>query len=61
MDKEQELEYAKLHQEFCEKYKINYETADAKEKCFVDEVTRVTWAVRHGGKVGVDVRGAFAK
>ena len=61
MNTEQERQYAKLHQEFCKKYKIDYKTADEKEKFFVDEVTRVTWAVRHGGKVGVDVRGAFEK
>ena len=39
---------------------IRYSLATPKERCFVEEVTRVTWAVQQGGKVGEDVRPSFS-
>ena len=44
---EDSLKYTELLFTICEKYGINYYRATPKEKFFVEEVTRVTWAVEH--------------
>ena len=48
MPSEESLQYTELLFSICEKYGINYYRATPKEKYFVEEVTRVTWAIEHG-------------
>ena len=42
------IEYTELLFSICEKYGIHYYKATPKEKYFVEEITRVTWAREHG-------------
>ena len=44
---EDSLKYTELLFAICEKYRINYYRATPKERFFVEEVTRVTWAFEH--------------
>ena len=44
------MEYTDLLFEISKKYSIDYYHATPKEKFFVEEVTRVTWAFEHGEK-----------
>lgn len=59
---EQDLAYADLLFNVCEQFGIRYYSATPKERYFVEEVTRVTWAHQKeqitGIKVGI--RPAFA-
>ena len=57
---EDALAYTDLFFDVCRQFGIRYNHATPKERCFVEEVTRVTWAVQHGGKVGEDVRPSFS-
>lgn len=50
MPTEEELAYADLFFSVCEQFGIRYYSATEKEKYFVEEVTRVTWAFQHGEK-----------
>ena len=52
---EESLEYTNLLFSICDKYGIQYYKATAKEKYFVEEITRVTWAIEHG----IDTKPAF--
>ena len=54
------LAYTDLFFDVCRQFGIRYNHATPKERCFVEEVTRVTWAIQHGGKVGEDVRPSFS-
>ena len=54
------LEYTDLFFSVCRQFGIRYHRATPKEKFFVEEVTRVTWAIQHGETVGQDVRPAFS-
>ena len=54
------LAYTDLFFSVCRQFGIRYNHATPKERCFVEEVTRVTWAVQQGGKVGEDVRPTFS-
>lgn len=45
---EEELEYTDLLFSVCDQFGIRYYSASYKEKCFVEEVTRVTWEFQHG-------------
>lgn len=45
---EDELCYTDLLFSICDQFGIRYYTATEKEKCFVEEVTRVTWEYQHG-------------
>ena len=45
---EESLIYTKLLFDISDKYGIDYYHATPKEKYFVEEVTRVTWAFEHG-------------
>ncbi len=47
---EESLKYTKLLFSICDKYGIHYYSATPKEKYFVEEITRVTWAIEHGQK-----------
>lgn len=53
-------EYTDLFFSVCRQFGIRYHRATTKERCFVEEVTRVTWAIQHGKIVGQDVRPAFS-
>lgn len=54
------LAYTDLFFDVCRQFGIRYHHATPKERCFVEEVTRVTWSIQHGGKVGEDVRPSFS-
>ena len=54
------LEYTALFFSVCRQFGIRYHREAPKEKYFVEEVTRVTWAIQHGETVGQDVRPAFS-
>lgn len=47
---EEEMEYTDLFFSICRQFGIRYSNASLKEKCFVKEVTRVTWAHMHNEK-----------
>lgn len=59
MPTQEGLEYTDLFFSVCRQFGIRYSHATPKERYFVEEVTRVTWAVQHGEKVGETVRPAF--
>ena len=46
------LEYTDLFFSVCEQFGIRYYSATSKERCLVEEVTRVTWAHRHAQATG---------
>ncbi len=58
----QELAYADLLFSICEQFGIRYYNATPKERYFVGEVTRVTWARQNEQATGVkaEIRPAFA-
>ena len=58
---EDELAYTDLLFSVCEQFGIRYYSATEKERCFVEEVTRLTWACQKGKTVGIDaeVRPSF--
>lgn len=58
---EEELAYTDLLFSVCEQFGIRYYSATPKEKFFVDEVARVTWACQQqGGEKLSSVRPAFS-
>ena len=59
---EQELAYTDLLFSICEQFGIRYYSATPKERYFVEEVTRVTWAHQNKQTVGVEsmIRPAFS-
>lgn len=61
LPKKEDIRYLELLFEICEQFGIRYYTATPKEKCFVDEVTRLTWARMIERETGVkqDVPLAF--
>lgn len=61
LPKQEDIRYLELLFEICEQFGIRYYTATPKEKCFVDEVTRLTWARMIERETGVkqDVPLAF--
>lgn len=58
----QELAYTDLLFSICEQFGIRYYSATPKERYFVEEVARVTWARQNEQATGVktEVRPAFA-
>ena len=56
------IEYTDLLFDVCEQFGIRYYSATPKERHFVVEVTRVTWAKRQEEKTGVKraIRPAFS-
>ena len=56
-----ELAYTDLLFSVCEQFGIRYYSATEKERCFVEEVTRLTWACQKGKTIGIDaeVRPSF--
>ena len=59
---ETELAYTDLLFSVCEQFGIRYYSATPKERYFVEEVTRVTWAHQHEQVAGTKaaIRPAFA-
>lgn len=49
---EQELAYTDLLFSVCDQFGIRYYSATPKERYFVEEVTRVTWAYQNQQKTG---------
>ena len=62
MPTEEGIAYTELLFSVCEQFGIRYYTATEKERCFVEEVTRVTWALMQQEKTGVkaEIRPAFS-
>lgn len=58
----QELAYTDLLFSVCEQFGIRYYSATPKERYFVEEVARVTWARQNEQVTGVkaEIRSAFA-
>ncbi len=61
LPQKEDIRYLELLFEICEQFGIRYYTATPKEKYFVDEVTRLTWARMIERETGVkqDVPLAF--
>lgn len=59
---EHEMAYTDLLFDVCEQFGIRYYSATAKERHFVEEVTRVTWAKQQEKKTGIpqEIRPAFS-
>ena len=59
---EAEVAYTELLFDVCAQFGIRYYSATPKEKYFVEEVTRVTWARQQQEKHGVprEIRPAFS-
>ena len=47
----EEMEFTDLFFSICKQFGIHYASATPKEKYFIDEVTRGTWAHMHNEKV----------
>lgn len=60
--REDELAYTDLLFNICEQFGIRYYSATAKERYFVEEVARVTWAHQQEQLTGITavIRPAFA-
>ena len=56
---EEGLAYTDLFFSVCRQFGIRYTHATPKERYFAEEVTRVTWAIQHGERVGDTVRPSF--
>ena len=59
---EDDMRYMDLLLDVCNQFGIHYYTATPKERSFVDEVTRLTWARQQEAITGVklEVRPAFS-
>lgn len=59
---EENIEYTDLLFDVCRQFGIRYYSATPKERHFVEEVTRVTWANMQEEKTGIkqDIRPAFS-
>lgn len=59
---EENVEYTNLVFDVCRQFGIRYYSATPKERHFVEEVTRVTWANMQEEKTGIkqDIRPAFS-
>jgi hypothetical protein len=56
------MAYTELLFDVCQQFGIRYYSANAKERYFVEEVTRLTWARQQEAKTGIkqDIRPAFS-
>ena len=56
------MAYTELLFDICQQFGIRYYSATKKERYFVEEVTRVTWAKQQEEKTGIrqDIRPAFS-
>lgn len=59
---EEDIAFTNLLFEISEQFGIHYYSATKKERYFVDEVTRVTWAKQQEEKTGIrqDIKPAFS-
>lgn len=59
---EEDIRYMDLLFDVCNQFGIRYYTASPKERSFVDEVTRLTWARQQEAITGVkmEIRPAFS-
>ena len=59
---EDSMAYTELLFDICKQFGIRYYTATKKERYFVEEVTRVTWAKQQEEKSGIpqNIRPAFS-
>ena len=59
---EEDMAYTELLLDICHLFGIHYYSATKKERYFVEEVTRVTWARQQEKKTGIrqDIRPAFS-
>lgn len=59
---EDSMAYTELLFDICQQFGIHYYTATEKERYFVEEVTRVTWAKQQEEKSGIpqNIRPAFS-
>lgn len=62
MPSKDDLAYTELLFDVCRQFGIRYYSATPKERAFVEEVTRVTWAKQQEAKTGIpqDIRPAFS-
>ena len=62
MPTQEDIAYTDLLFEVCRQFGIRYYSASAKEKAFVEEVTRVTWAKQQETATGIkqNIRPAFS-
>ena len=62
MPSEEDMAYTELLFDVCRQFGIRYYSATPKEKAFVEEVTRVTWARQQEDKTGIkqDIPPAFS-
>ena len=56
------MAYTDLLFDACQQFGIRYYSATDKERAFVEEVTRVTWAKQQEAKTGVkrEIRASFS-
>ena len=56
------MAYTDLLFDICQQFGIRYYSATNKERAFVDEVTRVTWANQQAAKTGIkqEIRPSFS-
>ena len=59
---EENMAYTELLFDICQQFGIRYYSATKKERYFVEEVTRVTWAKQQEEKTGIrqEIRPAFS-
>jgi len=59
---EDDIAYTNLLFDICEQFGIHYYSATKKERFFVEEVTRVTWAKQQEEETGIrqDIKPAFS-
>jgi len=59
---EDDIAYTNLLFDICEQFGIHYYSATKKERLFVEEVARVTWAKQQEEKTGIrqDIKPAFS-
>ena len=62
MPSHEDIAYTDLLFDICRQFGIRYYSASAKEKAFVEEVTRVTWAKQQEAATGIrqNIRPAFS-
>lgn len=62
MPTQEDIAYTDLFFDVCQQFGIRYYSASAKEKAFVEEVTRVTWAKQLEAVTGIkqSIRPAFS-
>lgn len=62
MPSKESIAYTELLFSVCDQFGIRYYSATEKERCFVEEVARVTWELKQQEKTGIKetIRPAFS-